>query len=72
MAVLGSGRKRADAVAAESPDVSSLVRGRWVTSVGRFASMSHQQFLVVIETLGGKYTTALTSERQPAHNADKV
>src|SRR6476646_9057244 len=51
--------KNSHADTSESMDLKTLVRGHRVTSVGRFASMSREQFLDVIETLGGKYTNAV-------------
>ena len=45
--------------AADVPDVMKLVRGRYVTCVGRLASMSREQFIDVIDTLGGKFTNSV-------------
>jgi DNA-binding transcriptional MerR regulator len=59
MAALIRDGKNAEAQASESMDVAALVRGHWVTCVGRLASMSREQFVDVIETLGGKYTNAV-------------
>ena len=59
MAALIRDGKNAHADASESMDVATLARGRWVTSVGRFATMSREEFIDVVETLGGKYTNGV-------------
>ena len=37
-------------------DVPSLIRGRYVTSVGHFASMTREEFIELLEANGGKHT----------------
>ena len=61
MAALIRDGKNADAEASESVDATAMVRGhRALGDVrGRLASMSREQFIDVIETLGGKYTNAV-------------
>ena len=44
-----------DTLTIHRDDLSSLMRGKYVTYTGRLASMGHDDFVEIVEAHGGRY-----------------